>query len=189
MTGMDRKQPMTIPWPLIGGLTGVLTYGALALCCSWFERLHLWAFSTLLFLSFALGTAATLLLCTASRNRIRFSLRAFFLIVTAIGALAGWAGFQFRWMQRRAAARNDPSICFQEDPSIYFQESDPRMHVYSALLRKSEYPTPAAPWSLRLLGERGVTEMWVWPPHTSDEVRVLFPEAIVHAPGDPAAPP
>src|SRR5579871_1330774 len=82
----------------------------------------------------------------------RFSLRTLLVLVAIITLPVGWVAYQLDWIRQRHAFLNRPP-----------------MPVYSAMYEP-------APWSLRLLGERGIHEVSVTDA-TAEHARELFPEA------------
>jgi hypothetical protein len=90
----------------------------------------------------------------------RFSLRTLFVVVTL---LCVWLGYQVNWIRQRRA--------FLASHDYFASGCDGN--------RKSLPPLQCsrAPWSLRLLGENGVEEIYLPSPEEQEQARRLFPEA------------
>ena|ERR1700722_3385260 len=86
--------------------------------------------------------------------RWSFSLRTMFVVVTLLAIPMAWVACQLNWIRER----ND------------FLAAD------LAIPSRPPYP---APWSLRLLGERGQQSILVRDCRNYEEARRLFPESLV----------
>jgi len=89
----------------------------------------------------------------------RYSLRTLFVVVTVFGVSLGWLGVQVKWIRDRHDRMNRARWAF----------SVPSHHD--------------APWSIRILGEKGVSAIVKHDGHSSEsrrryhELHQLFPEA------------
>jgi len=90
------------------------------------------------------------------RRWFRYGLRTFFVVLTIFGV---WLGVQVKWIRDRHERMN---------------RSRPAFNIPS---------NHAAPWSLRILGEKGVSFIYVSPDTNTPEARKLkqlFPEAQLY---------
>ena len=98
-----------------------------------------------------------------SPPRFQFTIRGLLVLTTVLGCFFAWLGVQVKWMGDRQAARRT----YPEGPAT-----------------EVEGP-PKAPWSLRILGEKG-SYPFVLPASATDleqeRIRDLFPEAYHHNP-------
>lgn len=100
---------------------------------------------------------------TVPKRRCTFSLRTLFVVMTVLGVLGGWLGYELNWIRQR-------------DGVVRAQVSwEPGLP-----------DSPPAPWSLRLLGENGVGTVFYdgrLPPREQTaeitRLRNLFPESHV----------
>jgi len=114
------------------------------------------------------------------RRYFYFSLRTLFVVVTILGAFLGWLGVQVRWIHDRRQAL----------------EWILPYHARQLAAESGSLPPPlkgsvshagmTAPWSLRILGEKGIERLEVdqdWlganTPYSLAKLRLLFPEAKV----------
>jgi len=108
---------------------------------------------------------------TKPRGRwFRFSMRTVFVLLTVLGIFFSWLAIQIQWMRDR-------------------HEAIEWLRGHSAQTVNLAGPSCPAPWSLRILGERGVS--WIvieglnFPSdrereRRGHELQRLFPEAEVH---------
>src|SRR5262249_27569148 len=91
-------------------------------------------------------------------RRPRFSLRMLFVAVAILSLPLGWTGYPQNWIRERH------SFFLKEQPD-------------GGSIGRGSLP-PNAPWSLRLFGERGVKELWVFR-EDKERATQLFPEAKI----------
>ena len=91
-------------------------------------------------------------------KRPRFSLRMLLVAVAILSLPLGWGAYQLKWIRERHS---------------FFQKEQPD----GAPIGRGSLP-PNAPWSLRLFGEYGVKELWVFREDKERATR-LFPEAKI----------
>ena len=110
------------------------------------------------------------------RLRFRFGLRTFFILLTVFGV---WLGVQVKWKQDRHEAlewlrSGRISSPWLRDRGGYLRSPSPYVSLGKREMRK-------APWGLRLLGERGIAHISLFPEahYRTKEFRSLFPEAEV----------
>jgi len=100
----------------------------------------------------------------------RFSLRTLFLLVTLLGIFLGWLGAQAKWIRDRHEAFTHH---FPNQISSW----------------TSDNPDPQAPWRIGVLGEPGVSLLWLDPslePSERERLQELFPEALVEVKTEPS---
>jgi hypothetical protein len=110
---------------------------------------------------------------------MQFSLKSFFAFATVFMVVSSWFAVQIKWVRDRHNALHWIEST-QDDPPFY-----------GGTVGGIEPPFPdddRTPWTLRLLGEKGVgmvlvDDHWLGPsaPYSLDELRRLFPEAEVIA--------
>lgn len=76
------------------------------------------------------------------RRRFRFSLRTVFILVTLLGMALAWLVVQVKWMSDRRYA-------------LRYSEHAGDVLPATAVAGPRLGPTPPAPWSIRILGEKG----------------------------------
>ena len=89
------------------------------------------------------------------RFRPRFTLRTLFVLVTLAGIVCAWVAYQLNWIRQRHQFNETHSRILYDEPT-----------------------TAAAPWQLRLFGEKSRAKMGVWPGDV-DLARRLFPETNI----------
>jgi hypothetical protein len=105
------------------------------------------------------------------RRWFKFSLRSLFVLVTCSCVLSCWLCVQMKWIYDRH--RELESL--QSRAGVSFRTAF-----------RGTYIGPPAPWSIRILGENGVTGIVIWKDSGQDEraeeqrLKKLFPEANVH---------
>jgi hypothetical protein len=101
--------------------------------------------------------------------RPQFRLRTVFVLLTL---LAIWLAYALPWIKERHAFLTKADLFFE------FNDTPPTILNKNRLLG-----SVPAPWSLFLLGERGVVSVWlpptVWSPELQAEAVRLFPEAVI----------
>jgi hypothetical protein len=101
------------------------------------------------------------------RRWFRFSLRMLFLLVALV---AIWLGYHLNWIRQRHAAR-----AWVKGQAEYFDDVP---------VQQGAFPGAHAPWRIRMLGEDGVTSIWVVVRKEAvdpeqQRLEGLFPEAKV----------
>jgi hypothetical protein len=97
-------------------------------------------------------------------KRPRFSLRVLFVAVAILSLPLGWTAYQLKWIRERHS---------------FFLKEQPDGAPMGQIPQPPNAPQPPiAPWSLRLFGEHGVKELWVFR-EDKERARRLFPEAKV----------
>ena len=99
-------------------------------------------------------------------RRFRFGLRTLFAVVTVVSM---WVAYHVNWIRQRheAAAGDDVRVLYDDSTNPFRDDKTPPN-------------TTRAPWSLRLLGERGVLIIGVSSRRDVERIHQLFPEAKVN---------
>ena len=111
------------------------------------------------------------------RLRPRFSLRPLFVLVTIVGLAGGWVAYQLNWIRQRHEIVAYYGAAVAPKTGYYFA-----LDVVSYEMPGDYFPGQAAPWHLRIFGERGYKEIGLFKnirDRDLERISYLFPEAKV----------